>query len=43
MPTFEDIKRYYDLGIWTAEMVRKAVDKGIITEEQYKEIVEVDG
>lgn len=36
---FEKIKKWYAQGLWTAEMVRKAVDKGIISEEQYREIV----
>lgn len=37
--TYEKIKYYYDRGMWDAERVRKAVDKGVITEEQYAEIV----
>lgn len=36
---FEKIKRFYDLGLWTEEMVKNAVDKGVITEEQCNEIV----
>lgn len=35
---FEKIKRFYDLGLWTKNMVRIAVKKNIITPEQYKEI-----
>lgn len=35
---FETIKRYYDAGVWSKEMVGKAVVKGKITAEQYKEI-----
>lgn len=35
---YEKIKKFYDLGLWTKEMVRDAVDKGIITEEEYAEI-----
>lgn len=35
---FEKIKRFYDLGLWTKDMVRIAVKKNIITPEQYKEI-----
>ena len=38
--TFEIIKKNYDRGLWAKEMVRMAVTKGIITEAQYKEIVE---
>jgi uncharacterized XkdX family phage protein len=39
---FERIKKWYNQGLWTAEMVRNAVKKGVITEEQYKEITGVD-
>jgi hypothetical protein len=35
----EKIARWYRQGLWTAEMVRNAVDKGIITAENYAEIV----
>ena len=37
---FEKIKRFYDLGLYTAEQVQKFVEKGVITEEKYKSIVE---
>ena len=37
--TYEKIKTYYDEGRWTKAMVRKAVEKGIITPEQYETIV----
>ena len=36
---YEKIKRWYTLGLWTAEMVRNAVEKCIITEEQSAEIM----
>lgn len=36
---FEKIKRFYDLGLWTEEMVKNAVTKGIISESEYQEIV----
>lgn len=36
---FERIKKWYKQGLWTIEMVRNAVEKGAITEEQFKEIV----
>lgn len=36
---YERIKKYYDKGLWTKEMVHNAVDKHLITEEEYKEIV----
>lgn len=35
---FEKIKKWYKQGLWTADMVKNAVDKGVITEEQYSEI-----
>lgn len=35
----EKIKRWYEQGLWTAEMVRNAVVKGKLTEEEYREIV----
>lgn len=35
----EKIKRWYGQGLWTAEMVRNAVIKGKLTEEEYREIV----
>lgn len=37
--TYEKIKYYYDRGMWSADRVMKAVEKGVITEEEYKEIV----
>jgi hypothetical protein len=36
---FERIKKWYRLGLWTADMVRNAVTKGIITEEQATDII----
>ena len=36
---YENIKKWYAMGLWSAAMVRQAVVKGIITEAQYKEIV----
>ena len=36
---FEQIKKYYDKGIYTKDMVHKFVEKGFITEEQYEGIV----
>ena len=35
---YEKIKRFYDMGLWSKEQVRNAVEKDIITPEQYKEI-----
>ena len=36
--SFEIIKRNFDRGLWSANMVALAVRKGVITAEQYKEI-----
>lgn len=35
---FEKIKKWYESGMWTKNMVRNAVVKGKITEEEYTEI-----
>lgn len=35
----EKIKKWYEQGLWTAEMVRNAVIKGKLTEDEYQEIV----
>lgn len=35
---FEKIKKWYESGMWTKKMVRNAVVKGKITEEEYTEI-----
>ena len=39
---YETIKRNYEKGLWNKALVRMAVRKGIITEEEYKEIVGED-
>jgi len=36
---FKKIKKWYEQGLWTKEMVAQAVEKGVITAEQYEEIV----
>lgn len=36
---FEKIKKWYQMGLWTEAMVRNAVRKGILTEEQAEEII----
>ena len=36
---FEKIKRFYDMKLYTKEMVYQFVDKGVITEKQYLEII----
>ncbi len=35
---YNKIKMWYDMGLWTDSMVQDAVDKGILTQEQYQEI-----
>lgn len=35
----EKIKKWYEQGLWTAEMVRNAEIKGKPTEDEYREIV----
>ena len=37
--SFEKVKYNYDAGLWSKPMVKMAVRKGIITREQYKQIV----
>ena len=35
----EKIEKWYKQGLWTAEMVQTAADKGVITKEQAAEIL----
>lgn len=35
---FDMIKKNYDKGLWSKQMVKVAVKKGVITAEQYHEI-----
>ena len=35
---FEKIKRWHELGLWTAAMVQNAVEKGRLTQAQADEI-----
>ena len=35
---FKMIKNNYDKGLWSKQMVKMAVKKGVITKEEYKEI-----
>lgn len=37
--SFERVKAYYEAGMWSKPMVKMAVRKGVITKEQYTEIV----
>ena len=36
--SYEMVKRNFDRKLWNAAMVRKAVEKGVITPEQFQEI-----
>ena len=36
--SYEMVKRNFDRKLWNATMVRKAVEKGVITPEQFQEI-----
>lgn len=40
--TYEKIKYNYEAGLWNKPMVRMAVRKGVITKNQYKEIIGED-
>lgn len=37
---FEKIKKWYNQGLWTEQMVQNAVDKGVLTQAEAYEIVE---
>jgi len=39
----QKVKRYYDAGLWSAQMVRDAYGKGRITAEEMAEILDEDG
>ena len=39
----EKIRKWYTQGLWTAHMVRNAVEKGVITEEDAANIVGQEG
>lgn len=36
---YEKIKKFYDMGLYSAEQVFMFYEKGIITAEQYEEII----
>jgi uncharacterized XkdX family phage protein len=36
---FERVKYYFEAGLWSKPMVKMAVRKGVITKEQYQEII----
>lgn len=35
----DKIQQWYDWGLWTADQVQDAADKGIITQEEANEIL----
>lgn len=35
---YEQVKKYYDNGLWSLAQVKRAVKSGWITEDEYKEI-----
>ena len=35
---YNDVKKNYEKGYWSIVLVKMAVKKGVITQEQYKEI-----
>ena len=35
---FDKIKKYYEAGVWTEQRVRNAVEKGVITLEEFETI-----
>lgn len=39
---YEKIRRFYHMGLYTDEMVHSFVERGVITEEQYREIIATD-
>lgn len=36
---YDKIARWYRQGLWTADMVLAAADKGVITQDQAREII----
>lgn len=36
----EKIAKWYKQGLWTADMVRNAVSKGVLTDEEATEILQ---
>ena len=39
----EKISKWYKQGLWTAQMVRNAVKKGVLTADEATEILAADG
>lgn len=38
----EKIAKWYKQGLWTAEMVQAAVEKGVLTAEEAEEVMNYD-
>lgn len=36
---FERIKKWFEQGLWTEQMVRNAVKKGVLTDKEAEEIL----
>ena len=34
----EKVKKYYAAGVWSKERVRKVVERGVLSEDEYEEI-----
>ena len=34
----EKVKRYYDLGLWSEQRVKNAVEKGAVSSDEYEAI-----
>lgn len=43
MLDFNTIKSFYDRGLWSSQLVKMSVKKGILTDEQAKEILGEEG
>lgn len=39
---YEKISKWYSQGLWSAKMVKDAVNKGVLTEEQAEKIIGED-
>lgn len=39
---FETVRGYYARGFWTLDRVKDAVEKGWITEEEYRNITRIE-
>lgn len=41
-PMYEQIKKWYEMGLWNYAMVEQAYQKGKITEEEFREITQAN-